>query len=122
MRNYNLLVVILFSLVVTLISCGKENLTVAQSACDVSIGTDELEWLDDMVADLIENNDKFEYIMMSHFEGETVFYYRNCDPVINYSSNLLNCKGEPIKIVNEFEDDLTDSVVYWKHDESACNI
>ena len=75
-----------------------------------------------MVADIIENNDKFDYIMMSQFEGETVFYYRNCNPLVSYFSYLLNCNGETIKIVNEFEDDLTDSVVYWKHDESACDI
>jgi len=71
MKSYYLLV-ILFSIGITLISCGKENLIIAQSACDLSSGTDELAWLDDMVANIIENNNKFEYNMMSQFEGEIV--------------------------------------------------
>ena len=125
MKNNYLLVVVLLSFGMALNSCETENHTLAQESCDLSSGTSELQWLDDMIAGIIENNEdmiQFEYIMMSQFKGETVFYYRNCNPFINYASHLLNCKGERIKIVNEFEDDLTDSVVYWKHDESECNI
>ncbi len=125
MKNFHLLVVVLFSIGLTLDSCGKENSTIEQEPCVVSSCNGELEWLDDMIANIIENKDdmiKFEYIMMSQFEGDTVYYYRNCNPYINYASHLLNCKGERIKVVNEYEDDLTDSVVYWKHEESECNI
>lgn len=58
---------------------------------------------------------------MASYKGETVFYYGNCNPAINYVSILQNCIGDNLGYTNDFYAELTDITVLWKHVDSKCN-
>lgn len=59
--------------------------------------------------------------MTATYKGETVFYYGNCHPVINYASSILNCNGDALGNTSDLYNELTDVRLLWKHEESKCN-
>ncbi|MCW2118096.1 hypothetical protein M2326_000384 [Flavobacterium sp. 7A] len=60
------------------------------------------------------------HIMAIH-KGKSVFYYGNCNPAINYASDVRDCNGENLGYTNDLEDDLTNRTIIWKHKNSKCN-
>lgn len=95
------------------ISCKKDQ------KCNVSNPVEELAWLKESINEV--KQDQYSYFMMAKYKKETVFYYGNCNPVINYVSYILNCNGEPLGYTNELFNDLTDIKLIWKHELSACS-
>lgn len=95
------------------IACEKENV---EKKCDVSNPVDELPWLNSLVISFSE----YDYIMTANYNGQTVFIYGNCNPVVNYVPAVYNCNGDVITDANDIQDELSDSEVIWTHENSEC--
>jgi hypothetical protein len=98
-----------------LFSCEKES----NSNSKVSNPAEEIVWLKEAIDDI--KQDEYAYYAMANYKGDTVFYYGNCNPVINYVSVIQNCKGEKLGYTSELYDKLTDIKIIWKHANSKCN-
>jgi hypothetical protein len=109
---------IIFSIV--LISCEKDNNKDSDTnKCNVSNPAEDLDWLKQEINDV--EQDEYSYYVMATYKGETVFYYGNCNPVINYISIVRNCTGDSLGLTNDLYDELTEISTLWKHADSKCN-
>jgi len=105
---------------ITLISCGKDdNKDSNNNKCNVSNPAEELDWLKEAIDHV--KQDEYSYYAMATYKGETVFYYGNCNPLINYASFVQNCSGDNLGNKNDLYDELTDITILWKHVNSKCN-
>ena len=105
---------------ITLISCEKDcNKDSHNNKCNVSNPAEELDWLKEAIGNV--KQDEYSYYAMASYKGETVFFFGNCNPVINYISILRNCNGDDIGNTNDLYDELTDITILWKHENSKCN-
>lgn len=100
---------------ISLFSCEKND----NDNCNVSNPVEEIAWLKESIDNVIQ--DEYSSYIQANYNGETVFYYLNCNPVVNYASLILNCKGEKIGFTNDLLDELTDISILWKHEDSVCN-
>lgn len=98
-----------------LFSCEKDS----NNKSNVSNPAEEIVWLKEAIEDI--KQDEYAYYAMAKYKGDTVFYYGNCNPVINYVSVLQNSNGDKIGYTNEHYDELTDIKIIWKHANSKCN-
>lgn len=105
--------VLLVSTLFLILSCEKN----IPNSCDVSNPLD-MKWLK-TETDLMKSY-KYSYYMMADYNGESVFYNHNCDPVANYVSIVKNCKGEVLGNYWDFQDQFTNAQVIWKADDFAC--
>lgn len=101
---------------IPLISCEKGD----NNTCNVSNPAEDITWLKEAIDDV--KQDKYSYYLMADYNGETIFYYVNCNPVVNYASFILNCNGDNLGSTNSLQDELTDITILWKHEESECSI
>ncbi len=120
MKNYIFLGLVAVIISTTLISCEKDdNKESINNKCNVSNPAEELEWLKDKIDNVEE--DQYSYFVMANYKGETVFYYGNCDPLINYISVVMNCSGENIGYTYDLAEELTDRTILWKPENSECH-
>jgi len=68
----------------------------------------------------IAEADEYTYFMKASYQGNDVFYNRNCDPTVNYQSNVYNCEGILVGGTNELIDELSDIELLWKHPQVVC--
>lgn len=116
--NLTKLILLVFSF--ALISCDKDDSDLPpKNLCGVENVIQELEWLKEAIDDV--RNDEYSYYSTGLYQGESVFFYGNCDPAVNYTSFILNCAGENLGNTNELFDELTEIEVLWKHENSKCN-
>ena len=101
---------------ITLISCDKDS---NNTKCNVSNPAEDLDWLKKAIDQV--KQDEYSFCNMATYKGETVFYYGNCNPVVNYVSIVHNCSGDILGYTNELYDELTDITILWKHVDSKCN-
>ncbi len=110
---------LLLAFIGTLISCSTDDDKDIDNTCNVSDPTEELVWLKEEI-DTIKD-DEFSFYAMATLDGETVFYYGNCNPAVNYISTLRNCSGEVLGNTNDFSDELTDITIIYKHENTQCD-
>lgn len=119
-RCFNFLWIATIIVFTSMISCSDDdNKDFDNNKCNVSNPTEDLVWLKEAIDEVKE--DEFSYYVMANYKGETVFYYGNCDPTINYASFIQNCNGENIGNTNDLQDELSDETIVWKHAESKCD-
>lgn len=107
-------------LITSIIACDKkEETNNADLVCNVSNPIQELNWLSEKIN--ANQHDEYYFVVKALYNGETVFYSGNCNPAINYASILQNCEGERLGLTNEFQNELTEKVILWKHENSQCN-
>ena len=111
----SLLLITVISISFVIISCKKED--AENDNCNFSNPTEELIWLKTMVTDM----DEYSYIKSATYNGETVFFNGNCDPLANSVSSVYNCSGEVIGYTNDLYDDLSEIKLEWEHENSMCN-
>jgi hypothetical protein len=117
---FNFLGFVAIIMPITLISCEKDdNKDSNNSKCNVSNPAEEIDWLKEAIDGV--KQDEYSYYAMATYKGETVFFYGNCNPVINYVSFLRNCSGDNLGYTNDLYDELTDITILWKHVDSKCN-
>jgi len=103
---------------ITLISCNENEISICNT-CNVESPAEELDWLKEAIDRV--SQDESSYYCQANYKEETVFYYLNCDPTINYVSLTYNCSGEILGYTNGLLDELTEITILWKHEESVCN-
>jgi hypothetical protein len=120
MRQFNFMAIFLIIVCITLSSCEKDDdIGFGNNTCNVSNPAEELGWLKEAIDNV--RQDDYSYYVMAKYNGETVFYYGNCNPLIDYVSTTHTCSGERIEFTNDFQAELTDKRILWKHKESKCN-
>lgn len=111
-------------MVLFLFSCKKDSNESPKEICYVSNPTEELAWLKASIESLEAGNAenlKYSYYMTANLDGETVFYYGNCNPLINYTSSIQNCSGETLGSLSTLYTKLTDAKILWQPSGSVCN-
>ncbi len=116
MKNLMRLSVFLLFLSFSFFSCEKDY----DNTCNVLNPAEEITWLKEAIDNVKE--DEYSYYVMADYDGETVFYYVNCDPLVNYVSIVTNCNGDNLGQLNNLQDELTNMTVLWKHEASKCNL
>ncbi len=116
MKNVIQFFAFLFFLSISIISCEKDY----NNTCNVLNPAEEISWLKEAIDNVKE--DEYSYYVMADYNGETVFYYVNCNPVVNYASFILNCNGDNLGHTNNLQDELTNMTILWKHEASKCNL
>jgi hypothetical protein len=112
------LAAIIFSIV--LISCEKnENKDTETNKCNVSNPVEDLDWLNKEIDNV--KQDEYSYYVMATYKGEAVFYYGNCNPLIQYISIVRSCAGDSLGLTADLYDELTEKSTLWKHANSKCN-
>lgn len=120
MKNFISSVLVALVISTTLISCEKDdNKASINNTCNVSNPAEELEWLKAEINNL--EGDEFSYYVMANYKGETVFFYSNCNPVIDYISVVKNCSGENIGYTYDLADEITDRTILWTPENSKCH-
>ncbi|NIJ44271.1 hypothetical protein FHR24_000710 [Wenyingzhuangia heitensis] len=79
----------IFVLAMILFACEGHNKIEMLPICKVHTPLEELIWLQDF----IKKSGEYEYYMTAKYKGNRVFYYGDCNPLVNYQSVVYNCKG-----------------------------
>lgn len=111
---FNPLLLTVFISALTFLSCSGD-----VNTCDVSNPTEEIDWLKSAIDEV--SNDEYAYYGMATYRGETIFYYGNCNPVVNYASFVLNCDGGSLGFTIDLLDELMDMTIVWQHEDSKCD-
>lgn len=123
MKRFFYLISVMFFVSILCTSCEKDKQLI-DNTCNVTNPAEELNWLKSSITEIEQSNQelsKHAYYMVAKYKGETVFYYGNCHPAINYVSHVINCKGDTLGAISDLDDELTDVNLLWKPEESECN-
>lgn len=120
MKNYFLLLI----LVVAVNSCSDNDDDII-SACDVNNPTKDLQWLKAEIDRRNENptdDKKYCYIVQAQLNGQDVFIYEDCNPLINKAIFILNCEGVGINTEDNpmAFDQVVNKIIIWKGSNFAC--
>ncbi len=96
-------------------------------ACGVSNPIIELAWLKTETENRAANQTEFsqyDYITQGEFNGDTVFLYKNCNPLANSVVPVLNCEGTMIGILSlEIPpEEILEETLIWKNQDSSCDL
>ncbi|WP_419211908.1 hypothetical protein ACNR9Q_14325 [Maribacter sp. X9] len=117
--TFKLLGYILVAGLATLTSCESDDNQNDTTSCNVKNPVKELDWLREAIAEV--EDDPYSFYVMAAYKGKTVFYYGNCNPVINYASTLMNCNGDSLGYTADNYDSLKDITVIWNPEDSVCD-
>lgn len=123
--KYHLIFIVLF---VFLLSCSDndDKLSVTP-ACGVDNPAEELAWLKSEIDNRNQSTResmKYCYIIQAEYEGETVFVYEDCNPLVDKAIFILNCQGV---VVNTGDnpiglDNLKNKTIIWKGNNFVCTV
>lgn len=109
-----------------ILSCTEDdgNLPVI-AACNVDNPIEELSWLNAEIRNRTLNQTEFsiyDYITQGTFDGETIFLYKNCNPIANSVVPIFNCEGIQIGLLNNDipQEEIFEEALIWKNPDSAC--
>lgn len=120
MKNYLLLSILGFALV----SCSGNDDDII-SACAVNNPAEDLEWLKAEIERRRENptdDMKYCYIVQAQLNGQDVFIYEDCNPLINKAVFILNCEGIGINTQDNPTafDQVVNKIIIWKGSNFTC--
>lgn len=119
LSGYLQFVAVIFSIILT--SCEKDdNNDLYSNTCNVTNPAEEIVWLKQEIDNV--KQDEYSYYVIAKYKGETVFYYGNCDPLINYVSIVRNCAGDSLGYTHDLYNEFTKISTLWKHENSKCNL
>ena len=119
MKNLVILTMVSVTFLIGLTSCGQDDENFGINTCAVENPAEEIEWIRKVIES--HADDEYSTCMMADYQGETVFYHSNCNPLENWSFSVLNCEGEVLGILSELRDELTNITTIWKHEDSRCD-
>lgn len=108
------------------LSCSDDD-DILLPACGVNNAIQNLEWLkaeiDRRNANPTEDM-KYCYIVQAKLDGEDVFIYEDCNPLIDKAIPFFNCEGT---IINTQDnpiglDNLRDKMIIWKRTDFVCQV
>ncbi|RKN78435.1 hypothetical protein [Ulvibacterium marinum] len=106
-------------------SCSDDD-DMIRPACGVDNPAKELSWLrteiDNREANITEDT-KYCYITQGEYEGQTVFVYWDCNPLIDKNIPVFDCDGNMLGGTPENPislDDLENQIIIWKPALFVC--
>ncbi len=108
-----------------LLSCSIDN-DVIRPACGVDNPAKELSWLRmeiDMRKANITEDTKYCYITQGEYEGQAVFVYWDCNPLIDKNIPIFDCDGNMLSGTPENPislDDLENQIIIWRPALFVC--
>lgn len=106
-------------------SCSDDD-DMIRPACGVDNPVRELSWLrteiDNREANITEDT-KYCYITQGEYKGQTVFLYRDCNPLVDKGITILDCDGNWIDRTEENRfalRDLENQIIIWKPAVFVC--
>lgn len=121
------LLFITFSMILLTFGCSDDDLNFPViAACNVNNPIEDLEWLksevqrrkNDTSADAI-----YCYIEQAINDGETIFIYNDCNPLINKIIPILDCSGTSAGLLgdeNNKVENITGRTVIFRPSDFAC--
>ena len=108
------------------LGCNNNEKSSVKSACSVDNPIEDLVWLKKLSTALGEDEEfsKYNYIVQSDRNNETLFIVANCCPTCNSGNVVFNCKGEEIGYIDdpEFPSDLlVNGILIWKSKDNECD-
>lgn len=98
------------------------------SACGVANPVEELAWLKAEI-DTREANPsedmKYCYITQGEYNGDIVFVYWDCNPLINKIIPVYDCEGTFLNNTNENQipfDAISNQKIIWKTSDFVCEV
>ena len=100
-----------------------------KSFCSTENPTENLAWLKDEINEREQNItqfSKYDYIVQSTHDGETIIIYANCNPLVNSVLPVYNCEGEFVAIIGSRNQDIPFEVlsagqIIWKTKDNVCD-
>ncbi|WP_299535073.1 hypothetical protein [Ulvibacterium sp.] len=115
----------IFFVLFVLLSCSNDD-DVIRPACGVDNPAKELSWLrmeiDEREANVTEDT-KYCYITQGEYEGQPIFVYWDCNPLIDKAIPIFNCNGEMINGTSGRPislDDLENQIIIWRPALFVC--
>ena len=95
-------------------------------ACSVNNPAQDLEWLKTEIDRRNTNPNeemKYCYIVQAQLNGEDVFIYEDCNPLVDKAFFILNCEGNTINTQDNPTafDQIENKIIIWKRNDFACN-
>ncbi len=123
MKNFALLLFF----ICFLSGCKDNDDIIIIPACGVVNPLQGLEWLKTEINRRNQNlseDMKYCYIVQAEYNGETVFAYADCNPLVNKAIPVLNCEGvSPNTQSNPIPfDDLQNKRIIWKGNNFVCEV
>jgi hypothetical protein len=115
----------LLTVLLVFLSCSDDE-DINRPACGVDNPAKELSWLkteiDNREANVNEDT-KYCYITQGEYEGQTVFVYWDCNPLIDKNIPVFDCDGNMLGGTRENPislDDLENQIIIWKPAIFVC--
>ncbi|HEY5746271.1 MAG TPA: hypothetical protein VIU12_09365 [Chryseolinea sp.] len=89
--------------------------------CGVVNPTENLPWLKAIIDDYkkdLSGFTKYQYVLQSTYEGNTVFVFGDCCPFCNSMILVKDCEGNPVEAAAG--DETGPTTVIWKPENSTC--
>jgi len=109
-----------------LVSCGSDDdvFSLAIAGCGVENPLEQLTWLKAEVERRAENQNaemKYCYIVQGKLEGNTVFIYEDCNPLVDKAIFILNCEGNSLDADGFATSNIVENKkIIWRTDNFAC--
>jgi len=108
------------------ISCS-DNDDIIISACGVNNPAQELEWLRaeiDRRNKSLNEDLKYCFIVQAQLDGQDVFIYEDCNPLIDKIIPIFNCEGILINTSDTLIafDNLQNQTIIWEPNNFVCQI
>lgn len=119
-RYVSLLLLVLF----LTISCSSDDISIIP-ACGVDNPSQELDWLKSEIDRRNANpgeDMKYCYIVQARLNGQDVFIYEDCNPLIDKAVFILDCEGNSIETSGNSFADLENRSVIWKPSDFVCEL
>ena len=112
-----------------IMSCSSDDNVIDDSnlICSVENPIENLTWLKSEI-DLLKNDgEKYNYVIQTKHNDQTVFVFRNCNPFSNSVILVRNCEGENIGSIGTRQEDISSSIlengtIIWKSDKFECDL
>ncbi|QDH78381.1 hypothetical protein FKX85_04730 [Echinicola soli] len=104
------------------LSCKEEEEPVIMS-CGVENPTEELEWMQELIAEIesTEMGRHYTTIQSGYYEGDFYYFDSSCCPNCFYVPTIFNCQGESQEDLDISISEMTDIELVWKSEENQCN-
>ncbi len=98
------------------------------AGCGVSNAAQDLDWLREEInrrEDSTAEEMKYCYIISADLNGETIFIYEDCNPLVDKAFPILNCEGtiiNPIEATEPFPyADIANRQLLWTPSNFECS-
>lgn len=126
------IVIMVFISLLILIACNSDDnanaFTLTIAGCDVENPLEELDWLKAEIERREQNQSeemKYCYIVQASYQGQTIFIYEDCNPLVDKAPSLIDCTGSIIGSAGETNftnNQFTNRNIIYKPSDFSCSL